>query len=289
MNTPTHRPRRRAQPLEQLLQELTPLIYRFALKRCRSAHDAEDITQETLIVLLKRLPELTEQSELKGWVIGVARNLCLKRLARRAARPEGSLEALTDEGLLSALSEASAFDAVGGGESPEGIVVRELEWRRVQGAIERLPLIFREVITLRDVEGLSATESARALGLSVPALKSRLHRARSELRASLSASLSAPFSAPLSAPALPRAPLSPARACPDVRRLFSEFLEGDLSSNLCAQMEAHVQGCEACGAECDTLKRTLGVCSAARARLPAEVERRLRASVSEWLLASGQG
>jgi RNA polymerase sigma-70 factor (ECF subfamily) len=273
MNTPPPHHRRRGQPLNDLLQELTPLIYRFALKRCRSAHDAEDITQETLIVLLRRLPTLTQRGELKGWVVGVARNLCLKRLARRASAPEASLDELTGEALLNALLEVSAFEPAEGGSTPETLTLRALEWRRVQEAIERLPLIFREALTLRDVEGLSATETAQALGLSLPALKSRLHRARAELRASLGA--------PNPTPTRPR-PLAP-RACPDVRRLFSEFLEGELSSHLCAQMEAHVEGCEACGAECDALKRTLGVCSAARARLPEALERRLRASVSRWL------
>jgi RNA polymerase sigma-70 factor, ECF subfamily len=104
-------------------------------------------------------------------------------------------------------------------------------------------------LVLRDVEGLSAAEVAKILGIGVEALKSRLHRARVAIREEL-------------APALGRPPIAPSRGalCPDVLTLFSQHLEGEIDPSVCATMEAHLSQCHHCRDDCESLKRTLAIC-----------------------------
>ena len=116
-------------------------------------------------------------------------------------------------------------------------------------AIDALEPSQREVLVLRDVEGLSAPEVAKILGMSVEAVKSRLHRARVAIREELAPALGRPAIAP------PRGAL-----CPDVLTLFSQHLEGEIDPSVCATMEAHLAQCHHCRDACESLKRTLAIC-----------------------------
>jgi RNA polymerase sigma-70 factor (ECF subfamily) len=122
---------------------------------------------------------------------------------------------------------------------------------------------------------------AEVLGLTVEAVKSRLHRARVAVRQAVAPMLGVPE---------PAAPAAPARAggaapgrevaCPDIVALFSRHLEGEISAAVCADMEKHLQGCEACRSRCDSLQRTLAMCR--RAPLP-EVPEPVQVSVKQAL------
>jgi RNA polymerase sigma-70 factor (ECF subfamily) len=104
----------------------------------------------------------------------------------------------------------------------------------------------------------------------VPAVKTRLHRARARLRTRL---------APLLAP---RGAGAPARPCPDVVRLFSRHLEGDISARTCARMERHLASCPRCQAACDSLKHLLRTCQALREpEVPADLQDRLRTALHD--------
>jgi RNA polymerase sigma-70 factor (ECF subfamily) len=134
----------------------------------------------------------------------------------------------------------------------------------VAAAIRSLPPPLREAVILRDVEGLSAREAAAVLRVGERALKSRLHRARLELRLRLQ---------PLvTHEAVP----SRARRCPDIARSWSLHLEGEVSSAICARLEAHVRACPECAATCRTMRATLRSCRLLRAkRLPPAAKRAL--------------
>ncbi len=97
------------------------------------------------------------------------------------------------------------------------------------------------------------------MGISVPAVKSRLHRARAELREHLATT-----------------PYQPQPGCPNIRKVFSQHLEGDLSPNICSTMEVHVANCPACAVECDGLKAALNACSSAPCEVPAAVQQRVQ-------------
>ena len=155
---------------------------------------------------------------------------------------------------------------------------RRLERRQLGEALERaigaLPMPQREVLVMRDVEGLSAAEVGTVLGLGERAVKSRLHRARLALRIML-----APFVGATEPPA-------PGPGCPDTARMLSRHLEGELSPGVCARMEEHVAHCTACGEACQTLREVLGACSALGARpVPADVQGAVRRAVRDMLEA----
>ncbi len=121
----------------------------------------------------------------------------------------------------------------------------------LDSAIAALEPEYREVLLLRDVEGLSAAEVAEVTGVSVAAVKSRLHRARIAVRDRV-APLLEPFATPPPA----------SGACPDVGELLSRHLEGEIDAGTCAEMERHVTACSRCHAACESLRETLRLCGA---------------------------
>jgi RNA polymerase sigma-70 factor, ECF subfamily len=140
-------------------------------------------------------------------------------------------------------------------------------------AIDALDPPQREVLVLRDVEGLSAPDVARVLGLSIDAVKSRLHRARVAVRQEL---------APLLAPPAIEAPRG--AMCPDVLTLFSQHLEGDIDPSVCATMEAHLAQCSYCRGACESLKRTLAVCrQLPTPEVPTSLAASIRAAIQTFL------
>jgi RNA polymerase sigma-70 factor, ECF subfamily len=143
--------------------------------------------------------------------------------------------------------------------------------------LEALDPPLREVIILRDIEGLTAPEVAEIAGESVDAIKSRLHRARADVRARLGALLG-------------DADEAPPAGCPDVLTAFSKRIEGDLDPRLCAELQEHVDGCIACRSRCDSLKRMLAVCSGAPSGpLPAAVTESVRAALRRQLRSLARG
>jgi len=139
-------------------------------------------------------------------------------------------------------------------------------------AIDALEPSQREVLVLRDVEGLSAPEVAKILGISVEAVKSRLHRARVAIREEL-------------APTLGRSAAPPRGAtCPDVLRLFSQHLEGEIDPSICATMEAHLAQCHHCRDACESLKRTLAICrQLPTPDVPTSVAASVKAAINAFL------
>ena len=156
----------------------------------------------------------------------------------------------------------------------EALAGQEVEMALEQ-AIGALEPMYREVLLLRDVEGLTAPEVAEVLGVSVQAVKSRLHRARLSVRAHV-----APL---LGVPAEPTAAQS--AACPDILTMFSRYLEGEISPEVCATMERHLESCPQCRTACDSLKRTLALChtSGAAVQVPAAVQASVKVALRDVL------
>lgn len=253
--------------LMTLLERHQAQIYRFGLKLCRNPDDAQDVLQDTMLTVARSLPGFRGQSSLSTWLYTIARSFCIKRRRRSKAAdgPEASLEA----------PETHAERFADAGPTPEGAVAdKELEVA-LHAAIDALPAMYREVLLLRDMEGLPAQEVASVLGLSVEAVKSRLHRARKSVREQL-LSIAPASSAP------------PAPGCPDIVALWSAHLEDDISAAQCAQMEQHIAGCARCRSDCDSLKRTLRMCRtvADGTPVPEAVQRAVRVAVHDLLSRS---
>lgn len=144
-------------------------VYRFGLRVCRDGFDADDAVQEAFAKLATRRDVIADQGAL-SWLMTVVRNACL-RLLRPLQRQRRELGARIEEDELPA-----------GALSPEAALERWELVRSVHAAIAALDRPYREVLVLRDLEGLSGAETSAALGLDTAAMKTRLHRARSMLR-----------------------------------------------------------------------------------------------------------
>ena len=256
--------------LERLLERHQPQIYRFGMKMCRDPEDAKDVLQDTLVAMARGIRDFRAASSLSTWLYTIARSFCIKKRRRSkfASAEERSLE--TDVAV-----EAGHLAAPG--DSPdEAVAGRQVE-RALERAIGALDPTYREVLLLRDVEGLSAPEVAEVVGASVEAVKSRLHRARLSVRARI---------APLLG--LEPAPASPG-ACPDVLLIFSQHLEDEISADRCAEMERHLERCARCRGTCDSLKRTLALCrtAGASAPVPPSVQSSVKKALRSFLAENG--
>ncbi len=229
-----------AQALSTLLARHAPTIMRFATKMCRDETDAEDVLQETLLAAARNVRDLRGGAAVSTWLYTVARSFCIKKRRRRKDQP-------------------AAFDPIDGEaalpiEAPTGRPDQVLEGHEIgvalQQALAKLDDTSREVIVLRDAEGLTAAETAEVLQTSVDAVKSRLHRARSALRKALEPVLHAE----------PTVPSDP--ACPDIVDVLSRHLEGDVGPDACAAMEAHVASCGSCSHACASLREVVATCRA---------------------------
>lgn len=228
-----------ADALERLLIRYHPRLFRFGLRMCRNPDDAGEVAQESLMAMARALPGFRGDASVSTWLYTIARRLCVRRRRRSAAGRAESIDAPEHQ---------AAHAMADPGPGPEHVAAgREIEAGLV-AAIDALEPGQREVLVLRDVEGLPAAEVAAVLGLSVEAVKSRLHRARTAVRRQM-----APL---LGGPPDERRPAS----CPDLPPLFSRYLEGEIDTAACVRMEEHLAGCGYCRGACDALKRTLALC-----------------------------
>ncbi len=164
-----------------LVKQYDRYIYRLALNITRNPEDAKDALQESLLKAYANLNRFEGKSRFYTWLVRIAINESLMRLRKSRGRGEVSLdeEPEADDGSL------MPREIEDWGPSPEERY-SQTELREILSkAIEGLALPYRVVFLLRDVEGLSTDETAQALGLSVPAAKSRLLRARLQLRETL--------------------------------------------------------------------------------------------------------
>lgn len=242
--------------LEEVLGSLLPAVVRFGRTMCKNDADAEDVVQDTLLSVAANLKSFEGRSSLSSWVFTLARTACSRRRRGLKNRPGVDLEAL---GELTADVDVERDQE------------RAELGRALSTALRSLPEEAREVVWLRDVEGLTAAEAASTLGITVDALKSRLHRARGALRAALTPVLESPLPAPQS-------------SCPDVATQFSAHLEGDLSAVDCQAMQEHLTTCPRCSATCDALKEALSLCGRVSARKVAPaVQARVREAIRALL------
>jgi RNA polymerase sigma-70 factor (ECF subfamily) len=227
------------QALDALLKRYQPHVYRFGMRMCRDPEAAQDVLQETLFAAARTLRGFRGASSLGTWLYTIARSFCIKTRRRSVFAP--TMVSLESEPGV----ERRADDA---NRDPE----RQLADREVglalDAAIADLEPEYREVLVLRDVEGLPAAEVAEVTGLSVAAVKSRLHRARRFVRGRV-----APLLATTPPPAV-------GVGCPDVVGLLSRHLEGEIESEACVEMERHVAACSRCRGACESLRQTLRLC-----------------------------
>jgi RNA polymerase sigma-70 factor (ECF subfamily) len=159
--------------LAQLVRDHHDRVYRFGVRMCRDGFDADDAVQEAFTRLARR-PDVIRDRGALSWLMTVVRNACI-RLMRPFARERVRLGHRIDD--VESIAD----------QKPDTRAALE-RWelvQRVHAAIARLSPPLREVIVMRDLEGLSGPEVCAALGIETAAMKTRLHRARTRLRAEL--------------------------------------------------------------------------------------------------------
>lgn len=154
--------------LRELVQAYHDRVYRFGVRVCRDRFDAEDAVQEAFSKLSQRPDVVADQGAL-SWLMSVVRHACM-RMLRPFVRERRTLGERVDEG-----------DVAGDLDAHAALERYELV-RAVHEAIAALERPYREVLVLRDIEGLSGEATAAALGLELATMKTRLHRARAMLR-----------------------------------------------------------------------------------------------------------
>ncbi len=165
----------------EILHRYRSMVYNLAYKITGNREDAEDATQDAFLNLARKLDRFQGRSALKTWIYRVAVNSALMLVRGSKKHQHQDLDvtgADTDDGHVAHVAPdwSKVPDAVFLSEEGHGVIRR---------AIQKLPEKFRPVLVLADVEGLPNKDIGELLGLSLPAVKSRLHRARLFLRKEL--------------------------------------------------------------------------------------------------------
>ncbi len=169
--------------LAELVKKYENTIYNFAFKVCRNRDRAENTMQETFLSMVKSIHTFHGKSKLSTWLYTVVSNHCL--MAARANKNSQNYSFDDEEVFIDEIQFADWK------VTPDRIMENDELKYHLDEAIKKLSPEYRIVFLLRDVEGLSTEETGEIVKLSIPAVKSRLHRARSFLRNELNKVLAA--------------------------------------------------------------------------------------------------
>jgi RNA polymerase sigma-70 factor (ECF subfamily) len=169
------------QAFAALVKRYEETVYRFSFKMCRDPEKAKETLQDTFINVYRKLGSFDGKSKFSTWLYTIVTNNCLMKHRRRKARDlEDPLEMYDEppdqEG------EHRRAPIARWEETPADILLTKELRLALDAAIQKLPVDYRVVFVLRDVEGKSTEETAKILHLSIEATKSRLRRARAFLR-----------------------------------------------------------------------------------------------------------
>lgn len=161
--------------VERLVARYGDRVHRLATRIPGNEQDAEEVAQDALWAVVRKIDTFRGYSAFGSWLYRIVANAAYEKLRMRRGR---HADHLWDEG-----GPSLEARGVAGWRAHEDDPCRRIEWRRVlTSAINDLPVDYRTVLVLHDVEGWSSAEICRVLGLSAPAVKSRVRRARSRVR-----------------------------------------------------------------------------------------------------------
>jgi RNA polymerase sigma-70 factor (ECF subfamily) len=172
---------------EELVGRYEDKLYRLAMRFVRNETDAQEILQEAFLSAWRNLPTFEGRAQFGSWMYRVTVNAALMLLRSRNRHPEVTVDDVEPAALNEAVAE-SGQTLRGGADwsrrADEQLQSQQLR-RHIQDSVDALPEGLRAVFLLRDVEEVSTEDTAEMLGLSVPAVKTRLHRARLALRVAI--------------------------------------------------------------------------------------------------------
>lgn len=160
---------------EALVKEYEKNVYNLALRMTGNSEDAYDMSQEAFIKAYNSLSSFRGESKFSVWLYRIVSNVCLDFLRSRNRKPTLSLSVEDDDG------DEVEMDIADESQSPEQLLDRALTRDAVRRGLAALPPEHREILLLREIQGLSYEEIAEALGLEEGTVKSRIFRARKKL------------------------------------------------------------------------------------------------------------
>jgi RNA polymerase sigma-70 factor, ECF subfamily len=171
--------------VHELAERYGPRIYQLALRQMKNPEDAEEVTQDVLLKVYRKIGAFRGDSALSSWIYRITFNTAMSRLRtsklERAAQHRERTRDDQDEGRQTSVQPADWS------HMPDEELLRAQLRRAVMTAIQDLPEIYREPVVLRDIEGLTTEEASTRLHVKDQTLKSRLHRGRLLLRERLQA------------------------------------------------------------------------------------------------------
>ncbi len=171
------------QAFESLVNRYENKVYRLAIRMLRNPEDAEDALQETFLQVYRGLKSFEGRSTFSTWLFRLATNVCLMKIRHRGTEPARMLPL---EDYLPRHENGEHPQIIDWTIRPEEALLSKESREKMMEALDKLSPDYRAVFILRDMEGFSNAETGEALGISVAAVKSRLHRARLTLRGLLS-------------------------------------------------------------------------------------------------------
>ncbi len=167
---------------EELVVRYQNRVYRLAYRLTKNKMDAEDVLQDIFLQVYQKIKDFRGESAFSSWLYKISLNAAFMKLRKKRHRKEDPIE----EAMPKFRPDGSYAGMVTNFSiSPENEALKAEAKMLIQEAIDKLPEEYRAVLVLRDAEGFSAEEVSQMLDLSVPAIKSKLHRARLFLRQKL--------------------------------------------------------------------------------------------------------
>lgn len=215
-----------------LVERHARAVHRVAQALVGDTPSADDATQETFARMLASAATFDpRKGSGRSWILGVARNVALEQLRKRREIPAGA------PGATESLLELGVAAGWGSTESPESATLRAESREQLARALASLAPHDREILVLREIEGLEGAEVATILGLDLAATKSRLHRARLRLVAAMAGFTEGIMSVERLAGGL---------RCREVIAVLSEYVDDELGATDRVRVEDHLRGCTIC-------------------------------------------
>ena len=160
---------------ETLVLSYEKNVYNLALRMVKNPEDASDMAQEAFIRAYNSLASFRGESKFSVWLYRIVSNVCLDFLRSRSRHPTVSLSVENDEG------EETELDIPDESQSPEALLERRLTRDSVRRGLDALSEEYRQILLLREIQGLSYDEIAETLSMELGTVKSRIFRARKKL------------------------------------------------------------------------------------------------------------
>ena len=226
--------------VDELLRLYQGKIFNLAMSILKNESDAEEAAQDVFMTVIRKVGTFQGNSAFYSWIYRICVNTCLMRLRGKRRNETVSIEefmpVFTDEGM-----HASPMDDWS--KEVERDALNEELGQMIRKFTEELSEKYRVVFVLSDVEGLSNEETAKILGLTVPAIKSRLHRARLYLREQLSRYLR-------------KGKPGDAMICKELAYMLADYCNGSMDPRLREELDDHLSRCEPCMAFTKTFQAT---------------------------------